>query len=326
MMITRVALSLLFALFVAATADAQTRRMAVAYSAISGTQTAFYLAADAGLFDKHELHVDPIYVASGTKVTQAVLAGEFPIALAGGIVVNAILAGSDLVFIGGVVNVPAFYLIVQPSIKKPEDLRGKALGVTSYGSSTDFTLRYLLKKWGVEPDKDVKVLQMGGQPEILAAVLAGAIQGGVFTSPGEYRARKAGNVMMADFSKIGLDYPTVSLISTRTFIKKEPATVRRFLMGYAEGVERMFRDKELAMKIISKYTRNTDREVLDATYSYATNFIERPPRVPVKAVETILEQTAATNPKAKGRHAEEFVDQTFYNELEKSGFFKSIAK
>ena len=298
-MITRTLLGLLLSVLVTDMANAQTRRMAVAYSAISGTQTAFYLAADAGLFDKHELHVDPVYVASGTKVTQAVLAGEFPIALAGGIVVNAILAGSDLVFIGGVVNVPAFYLIAQPSIKKPEDLKGKALGVTSYGSSTDFTLRYLLKKWGIEPDKDVKVLQMGGQPEILAGLMAGAIQGGVFTSPGEYRARKAGNIIMADFSKVGLDYPTVSLITTRSFIRKEPATVRRFLMGYSEGVERMFRDKELAMKIISKYTRNTDLEVLEATYTYATNFIERPPRVPVKAVETILEQTAATNPKAK---------------------------
>ena len=322
----RVALTLLIALFLSVTANAQTRRMAVAYSAISGTQTAFYLAADAGLFDKHDLHVDPVYVASGTKVTQAVLAGEFPIALAGGIVVNAILAGSDLVFIGGVVNAPAFYLIVQPSIRKPEDLRGKALGVTSYGSSTDFTVRYLLRKWGLEPDKEVKVLQMGGQPEILSALVGGRIQGGVLTSPGEYRARKAGNVLMADFSKIGLDYPTVSLITTRSFAAKEPATVRRFLMGYSEGVERMFRDKELALKIISKYTRNTDREVLEATYAYATNFIERPPRVPVKGIETILEQTAATNPKAKGRRAEEFVDTSFYNELEKSGFFKSLGK
>jgi NitT/TauT family transport system substrate-binding protein len=325
-MIARLGLALIFSLIAAATANPQTRRMAVAYSAISGTQTAFYLAADAGLFDKHDLHVDPVYVASGTKVTQAMLAGEFPVALAGGIVVNAILAGSDLVFIGGVVNVPAFYLIVQPSIKKPEDLRGKALGVTSYGSSTDFTVRYLLKKWGVEPDKDVKILQMGGQPEILAGLMAGAINGGVFTSPGEYRARKAGNVIIADFSKIGLDYPTVSLVSTRAFIKKEPATIRRFLMGYSDGVERMFRDKELAMKIISKYTRNTDREVLEATYTYATNFVERPPRPPVKAVETILEQTAVTNPKAKGRRAEEFVDPSFYNELEKSGYFKSAGK
>ena len=305
---------------------AQTKRIAVAYSAISGTQTAFYLAADTGLFDKHDLHVDPVYVASGTKVTQAMLAGEFPIALAGGIVVSAILAGADLVFIGGVVNLPAFYLIVQPSIKKPEDLRGKALGVTTYGSSTDFTIRYLLKKWGLEPDKDVKILQMGGQPEIFAGLQAGAIQSGIFSSPGEYRARKAGNVVLADFSKVGLDYPTVSLVSTRSYIKKDPATVRRFLMGYSEGVERMFRDKELAMKIIGKYTRNKDRDVLEATYAYATTFIEHTPKMSLKAIETILEQTAATNPKAKGRKPEEFVDSSFYNELEKSGFFKSLSR
>jgi NitT/TauT family transport system substrate-binding protein len=322
-----IAIGVIFLLFFAhAPVNAQTKRIASAYSAISGTQTAFYLAADTGMFDKHDLHVDPVYVASGTKVTQAMLAGEFPISLAGGIVVNAILAGSDLVYIGGVVNLPAFYLIVQPSIKKPEDLKGKSLGVTTYGSSTDFTIRYLLKKWGIEPDKDVKILQMGGQPEILASVQAGAIQGGIFSSPGEYRARKAGYVVLADFSKVGLDYPTVSLVSTRAFIKKDPTTVRHFLMGYSEGVERMFRDKELAMKIISKYTRNNDRDVLEAAYTYATTFIERPPKMSVKALETILEQTAATNPKAKTRKAEEFVDLTFYNELEKSGFFKSLAR
>jgi hypothetical protein len=97
-------------------------------------------------------------------------------------------------------------------------------------------------------------------------------------------------------------------------------------MGYSEGVERMFRDKELALKIIGKYTRNRDRDVLEAAYTYATTFIERPPKMSIKALETILEQTAATNPKAKTRKAEEFVDSTFYNELEKSGFFKSLAR
>ena len=125
---------------------AQTKRIAVAYSAISATQSGFYLAKDAGIFDKHGLFVDQVYVAGGSRVSQAVIAGEFTVALAGGNIVFADLAGADVVTFGGVVNVPSFYLYVQPAIKTQEDLRGKTLGITRYGASTDFTLRFLLKK------------------------------------------------------------------------------------------------------------------------------------------------------------------------------------
>src|SRR5881628_2815324 len=142
--------TLIFAVFMLvvfhSTLHAQTKRIAVVYSAISATQSGFYLAKDAKIFDKHGLYVDPVYVAGGSRVSQAVIAGEFAVALAGGNIVFADLAGGDIVTYGGVVNVPSFYLFVQPSIKGQENLRGKALGVTRYGASTDFTLRFLLKK------------------------------------------------------------------------------------------------------------------------------------------------------------------------------------
>ena len=156
--------SLLLLILLTTPLHAQTKRIAVAYSAVSATQIAFYIAKEGGYFEKYGLFVDPVYVASGTKVAQAVIAGEFPVALVGGVVVNADLAGGDIAFIGGVVNVPSFYVFVHSPIKKPEDLKGKAIGITRYGSSTDFSIRYLVKKWGMEPDRDVKILQMGGQP------------------------------------------------------------------------------------------------------------------------------------------------------------------
>jgi NitT/TauT family transport system substrate-binding protein len=311
---------------VAATAAAQTKRIAVAYSAVSATQSSFFVTKDAGIFEKHGLSVDPVYVASGTKVAQAVIAGEFPVALAGGTVVNATLAGGDIVIIGGLVNVPSFYVYVHSSIKRPEDLKGKAIGITTYGSSTDFSIRYLIKKWGMEPERDIKVLQMGGQPQIVAAMVGGSVQGGVLSSPANYRAGKAGFQLLTDFKKVGLDYPTVSLVSTRSFIKKDPQTVRRFMMAYSEGVERLYRDKEFTMKVIGKYTKTDDREALDSAYGFATTFIERPPHLPYKAVETILAQLAEKDPKAREAKAEEFIDPTFYNEMEKSGYFKSIAR
>ena len=282
----------LLTLLIHAAAHAQTKRIAAGYSAISAMQTGFYLAKDAKIFEKHGLYVDPVYVASGTKVAQAMITGEFPIALAGGTVVNANLAGGDIAIFGGVVNVPSFYVFVHPSIKRPEDLRGKTVGVTTFGSSTDFSIRYLIKKLGMEPDRDVRLLQMGGQPQIVAGMVAGAVQAGVLSSPANYNAMKAGFQMLVDFKSVGLDYPTVSLVSTRSVIKKDPQTVRRFLMAYSEGVERLYNDKEFAMSVIGKYTKTSDRGALAAGYSFATTFVERPPRLPFKAVETILAQIA----------------------------------
>lgn len=320
------ALTVLALLINLTSAHAQTKRIAAGYSAISATQTGFYLAKDAMIFEKYGLYVDPVYVAGGSRMAQAIIAGEFALALAGGNIVNVNLSGGDIVIIGGVVNVPSFYLFVQPAIKKHEDLNGKALGITRYGASTDVSLRAYLKKSGLEPDRDVKVLQMGGQPEILAGMQAGVIQGGILSSPGDFKARKAGFVMLANFAKEGIDYPTTSLVSTRSTIKKDRETVKRFLMAYSEAVDRLFRDKELGLKIIGKWTRTQDRETLESSYEYATNFIERPPRLPYKATENIVASMAETDPRAKGHKAEEFLDPSLYNELEKSGFFKSLSR
>jgi ABC-type nitrate/sulfonate/bicarbonate transport system substrate-binding protein len=178
----------------------------------------------------------------------------------------------------------------------------------------------------MEPDRDIKILQMGGQPQIVAALVGGSVQGGVLSSPSNYRAGKAGFQLLIDFKNVGLDYPTVSLVSTRSYIKKDPQTVRRFLMAYSEGTERLYRDNEFTMKVIGKYTKTEDREALESAYAFATTFIERPPHLPYKAVETILTQIAEKDPKAKTAKPETFIDASFYNELESSGFFKSLAR
>ena len=221
-------------------------------------------------------------------------------------------------------NVPAFYLLVTPEIKRIEDLRGKVLGVTRFGASTDFALRYALRQWGLEPGKDVTILQVGGQPELIAAMKAGAIQAAPVTAPAEMRGRKAGFTVLTDLAKSGLQYPLISIVSTRTFIKKDPDTVRKFLRAYAEGTHRFFSEKALAMKVIGKYTRTEDPEILESAYAYATQFVEKIPRPPFKGVEIELQEIALTQPGTKGRKVEEFVDGRFFEELEASGFFKSL--
>jgi ABC-type nitrate/sulfonate/bicarbonate transport system substrate-binding protein len=321
-----VILSLSLAIVLVPAAHGQTKRIAAGYSAISATQVGFYIAKDAKLFDKHGLYVDPVYVAGGSRMAQAIIGGEFALALAGGNIVNVNLAGGDVVVIGGVVNVPSFYLYVPPSIKRSEDLKGKTLGITRFGASTDVSLRAYLKKYRLEPDRDVKILQMGGQPEIVAGMQAGVVHGGILSSPADFNAKKAGFVMIANFAKEGLDFPTTSLVSTRSTIKRDRDTVKRFLMAYGEAVDLLFRDKEVGLKILGKWTRTQDREALESSYEYATNFIERPPRLPYKAMENIVASMAETDPRAKDRKAEEFMDPSVYNELEKTGFFKSLGR
>lgn len=303
-------------------AAAQPKKLEVAYSAISATQATLWFTKESGVFDAHGLDVNLNYVATSTKVSQALLAGEFGIAMAGSAVVFASLAGGDIVLIGGVVNVPAFYLAVTPEIKTTEQLRGRVLGVTRFGASSDFALRYALRQWGLEPDKDVKILQMGGQPEILAGMKSGAIHGGPIVSPFEVQAQKAGFSVLTDLSRSGLQYPMISLVSTRTFIKKDPDTVRAFLSAYTEGTRRFFKEKERALKVIAKYTRVDDREALESAYAYATQFVETTPRPPLKGIEVELAEIAKKQPEARGRKAEEFVDMRFFEELEKRGMFK----
>ena len=211
-----------------------------------------------------------------------------------------------------------------PDVKKIEDLRGKALGVTRFGASTDFVLRYALPLWGLEPGKDVKILQMGGQPEILAGMKSGAIQGAPVTSPNELLGRKAGFTVLTDLSKSGLQYPMISIVSTRSSIKKDPDTVRAFLKAYAEGTHRFFKEKELALKTIAKYTKTEDPEALESAFIYAKEFIQKIPRPPLKGVEIELQEIAKTRPEAKGRKAEDFIDARIFEELERTGYFKSL--
>ena len=318
-------IALIFLLFFPLQADAQLKKIPIAFSSIAVVQSGIWVTKEAKLFEKHGLSADLVYVASGTTVSQAMISGEFLAGLVGGSIVTANVSGADFAIIGGVVNRPNFYLTAHPSIKQVTDLKGKAVGITRYGSSTDFIIRFLLQKWGLEPDREVKILQMGGQPEILAGMKANVVQAGVTGSPTEFMARKAGFIVLQNMGTIGIDYPINSLVTTRSFIRKDPTTVRRILMAYSEGVQRLFKDRAFSKSVFSKYMRVSDPEILDSAYDYARNFIERIPNPPYKGLATLMGQLAETNPKVKNYKPEDFIDSTFFSELERNGFFKSIS-
>jgi NitT/TauT family transport system substrate-binding protein len=219
-------------------------RTNVAYVAVSGTQAALWSAHDAGLFRKYGLETHLIYIAGAPRVIQGMLSGDIHIGAAGGSgVVDAVSAGGDVVTVAAMVNIPAFYIAVRPEIKSLQDLRGRPVGVTRFGASTDFTLRYILRKAGLEPQKDVPVLQIGGQPELAAAMEVGKIFAAPTTPPAMVKIVKAGAKILITPKTIGFLFPHVSIVARRSLLSARRATVKNFIQAYSEGVALLYRDK-----------------------------------------------------------------------------------
>jgi len=300
-------------------------RINAVYASIAGDHAALYVAQDMGLFRKHGLEVNLSYIAGAAQVIQTMMAGENQIATAGGSgVVDADFGGADLVAVAGMVNMPAFYIVVQPEIKSIQDLRGKPVGITRFGSSTDFTMRYILRKAGLEPDKDVPLLQMGGQPELAAGIEARRIFAAPMTPPALQRTLKAGARVQIPPKTIGLSFPHVGIVVRRTFLAARRQTVKNFIAGYSEGVAMLQKDKEGSKKAIAKFLHTDDPEMLEASWQFGVDVIERIPNLDLEMFKLVLEDRAQTRPEAKKYKPEQFFDDSLVKELDKEGFFKKL--
>lgn len=298
-------------------------KLNVIYPAISGINAPLWYATEQNLFPKYGLEVELIYIPTALQVTRVVLTGDSQIAFSGGApVVNAILSGADLVFIGGVANVPAFYVMALPEIKRVGDLKGKTVGVTRFGSSTDFALRYLVQKNGLNPEKDLNILQLGGMPELAAALSKRLIVAAPLSAPTHIRARAAGAQPLLDMAKAGIYFPHTAVISRRVYLKTNRDTALNFFRGYSEGLQRFTQDKAAAKKIIQKYTRDTAEDIIEATYQYAVDYVVRPPYPNRDGIVETLRQSP--NPEAKKSDPDGFLDSTIMKTLEDQGFLRQI--
>jgi NitT/TauT family transport system substrate-binding protein len=243
------AVLIVFTLF--ASPGHSTERINIIYPSISGLVLGLWVTKDAGLFDKHGLDVNLIYIQSASAVMQAMLGGEAPIVLAGGSpVIDLGLEGGDAIFVGSVGVVPAFYVMTVPEIRAVEDLRGKPVGITRFGSSSDFTMRQVLKRHGLEPVRDVPIIQIGGGMQgMAAALLKRAIFAAPFSPPTNLEVEKGGGKLLVDMGKAGISFPHVSVITTRAYVKKNRPVVLAMLRAYSEGVKTMVSDKAGSLNV-----------------------------------------------------------------------------
>ncbi len=298
-------------------AQAQTK-ITFAYSSIGSMATGVWMAKEIKAFEKYGIQAEVIFISSGPVVVQSLIGGD----LQGGsgasnAVINAILHGAPIVAVGATANRPYHRLWVQPEIKRVEDLRGKTLGVTRFGSITDNLTGILLRRSGLEGA--VNVRQMGGTLEVAAAFHNRAIDGAV-TSDLRVESGVQPKLLLK-FVDMGIPYSMNMIAVSRDYYHRNPETVEGMVKAYSEGVAAMNQQKELALKVIAKYARMTDRKMIEDHYRDSVTYLDRIPRADPEAVQTILEFMGK-----KGMPVETFQDNSIVDRLIREGFFDKLYK
>lgn len=309
-------------------ASAALEKLTIGWSAIAGSQAPFWITKEAGLFEKHGLDVTMIYVDGGSRATQAMMSGDVPIAQVGGNApVVARLRGADVTLVGGLLNILAYSMVVSPEIRKPEDLRGKKLSVSRFGSNSDYATRKILLKWGLRPDVDVAVLQIpGGQPTRLAAIQSKQVHGMVAQPPVTNLARKFNMNIIAEPEDFGGAYPTTPVAARISFIKDKRETVRKFTRALLEGIHVYKTQKDFSKKIIGKYVKTDDNDALEDSYHFFSRLVPQKPYPSIEAVKEALAELGEKDPKVRSAKPEEFVDMSLIREFDDNGFIDGLYK
>jgi len=299
-------------------------RVRVNWSAVSGSMSGIWVAYEEGIFKRNRLDVELIHISSTSRAIQTMLAGEIHFATGDALnTIQAVLKGADVVMVSAGVNRFVFSLMARPEIKKVTELRGKTIGITRIGSSTHTATLYVLNKAGLNPG-DYNILPLVEVPNILAAILAGKIDAGVVSPPTNSRARKAGLNELVNLATDGPEFPSMTVLTTRSYIKANEEITRRVVRSYAEAVHLFKTNKQVGMKTIQKYTRVKEPDILEDTFIQFREYLESVPYVSKEGLKTIVTDLGEQEPKARAAKPEDFLDMRFVAELEKEGLFKRL--
>lgn len=327
-MIARI-LTIISLLALANTVDVSAQeRLRLVYSSADGTNFVWYAALDGGFYKKHGLDVDLIFVPSSTTAVSSMIAGDIQIGNnSGGTVASAVVGGANLVLAGCYINTLPYELVVHESIKSAEELRGKSIGISRVGSASDSAARVLVKGLGLEPIKDVPILQVGGTAERAAAFRGGRIVG--FPSPPGVIHLAQGMphrilISTADFQK-RYEFPFICASTTKGFLATRRDTVRRVTMALIEATHFLKTRKEESKKLIGKYSRQTNPKYLEDSYIAMAKLHDRVPLVTRAGAEEQMKESLSRKP-GMNLKLEDWVDDSLVRELDKSGFIDKIYK
>jgi NitT/TauT family transport system substrate-binding protein len=300
-------------------------KIRVGYPSPSAAFYPLFATKEAGLLEKYGFDSEMVYV-QGVKLIQVHVSGQLDFSTVSSVVyLQASVGGADLIQLASSIDNQIMKLMVHPSIAKPQDLKGKTLAVTGFGSLTDLLVRPALKNWGLEPQKDVKLIQIGRMPDIATAIAQKTVDGGMLSFPTSVYAEKFNLRTLIDFAESGFEIPATTLVVSRRYANANRDAVLRFLKAYIEGTKRLLTDRELGIRALRRFGGVSDRDMLATTHDlFTSRYIKKIPKINPKGVENSLALIAENNPKAKGRKAEEFLDASFMDELEMTGFLKAV--
>lgn len=298
----------------------------VAYPTLTASYAVAWIAKEENIFRKHGLDVELLFIQSSPILVAAMLAGNAPIGLTSGApAVSSNLSGSDLVLIASLSNVSGIaYLVTSPKLTSPTQLKGKIIGIDRLGGTGDFILRRTLRKLAIDPDKDVTLRQVGQSPVRLAALQAGSIDATTITVEDKLAAEKFGLKILIDIPKLGIEVLSSGVVTTRSFIKREQETVRRFMRSIVEGIHHYRTHKARSIDIMSKYMKVADPRLIEIGYDFNAQTYRQKPYPFIQGIQLVLEQLAQTNPAAKTADPERFIDARFVKELDDNGFIDRL--
>jgi NitT/TauT family transport system substrate-binding protein len=307
------------------TEAAEAEKLNVCYSSIAATSITTWVPYEAGIYKKYGLDVNIVYVAGAQAITTLISGDAQIVQGSGAAAALSRLSGSDLTVIGTTINVIPMSLVTTPDIATAQDLKGKTFGVSRFGSLTDLGLRKAVAEFGIDPNRDIKMIQTGGVPEILLFMQQGVIKGGLISSPTLEKAKELGYKEFMNLSEVKFRYPGTALVTTDSFIRSRRQTVNRFLKATLEGIKYAKANPDFTIRILGKYTRTSDTKLLASAFkSYVLGYIRDVPTVTLPEMEAVMEDIATRNPKAKGVDARQFYDPGPLEQLAKEGFIKEL--
>ena len=284
-----------------------------------------FVIKEGKLFEKHGLDAEVITVMGSGIGSKALISGNLDvIPIATPTVIAANLAGADMAILAHTMPAVVHALMVRPDIKRPEDLKGKKIGVSSLGSLTDFLVRSIAKKKGLNPDRDITLITTGGSDtERVMALKAGAVEASAVSHPGYGLARKMGFSMLWDSAK-ELDYPWMEITTRRAAIKNDRELITNYMKAHLEGIALFKTNRDFGIKVIKKYLKTPDDELVSESYDIFSKMFLPTPYPNHPGMKISYEYVAMTRNDIWNHKPEEFTDPSFVAELDKSGFIKRL--
>jgi NitT/TauT family transport system substrate-binding protein len=304
-------------------------KIRIATGGLAASSAAVWAALETKTFQKHGLEPEYIIIDNGTVAGQALLAGELQYLIStGALAIAANLKGGDLTIIGGIINFIPFQLIGRSDVKSAEDLRGKKVAISRFGSASDFAAREALKKLRLDPAKDVAILQVGGQSARFAALTQNAVQAAVFNEPlSTLTVTKHKMNLLADLANLDMPFPNTDYIVRREYLQSHRSQVVNFMKSILEGMRAIKTNRTLGIRAIQKYLKMTNAEEAGIAYAYyvSQKMGEVPEVPPREALVAGIEQTVG---KKDGVTPEslKLSDRSVLEEIIKSGFVSSLYK